>query len=97
MQVLSRSLASLAVVAALFVAPVVRAQSIDAEKQKLIDRVLAASHPESQVLLMIQHPAADVMEKTGIALQTSRVPKEKADRAMKDAVSLKLRAAATAN
>lgn len=84
MQVLSRSFARLAAVAALAIAPAVHAQAVDAEKQKLIDRVLAASHPESQVLLMIQRPAADVMEKTGIAMQTSRVPKEKADKAMKD-------------
>ena len=84
MQVLSRSFARLAAVAALAVAPVVHAQAVDAEKQKLIDHVLSLWHPENAVIMQAQRPAADTMEKVGIALQTNHVAKEKADKTMKE-------------
>lgn len=57
--------------------------AIDAEKQKLIDRVLALYHPENAIVFMAQRFATETMEKANIALQ-GRVTKEKQEATMKD-------------
>lgn len=65
--------------------PAARAQpAIDAEKQALIDRVLALWHPETIAIVMVQRPATQAMEKSAIAMQTAHVPKEKMDKTLKD-------------
>ncbi len=83
-----RILSRLAVLAALGAASLVHAQAaapaIDAEKQKLIDQVLAVWHPENSVVMAVQRPAAEAMEKSRIALQQARLPAEKIDKTMKD-------------
>ena len=56
----------------------------DAEKQKLIDRILAAVHPENGVIQAVQRPAVDAMQKSMIAMQTAHVPKERMDKTMKE-------------
>lgn len=58
---------------------------IEPEKQKLIERILTLYHPEEAVLLMVQHPASDAIEKSNIALQ-GRVSKEKQEATMKEIV-----------
>ena len=56
----------------------------DAEKQKQIDRILAAVHPENGVIQAVQRPAIDAMQKSMIAMQTAHVPKERMDKTMKE-------------
>ena len=46
--------------------------------------VAIAESTENSVLLAVQHPATDALEKSSIALQTSHVPKERADKTMKE-------------
>jgi hypothetical protein len=87
MQTLHRSLSCLAIVAALAAASSAHAQSAsapDAEKQKLVDQVLSLWHPENTIIMMVQRPAGDAMEKSRIALQQARLPADKIDKAMKD-------------
>ena len=78
-----------AVVAALAFSSLAHAQAsapapIDAEKQKLIDHILTLWHPENGVVLAVQRPASETMEKAHIALQQSRMPADKIDKNMKD-------------
>ena len=56
----------------------------DAEKQKVIDRILTAFHPEVMVLQAVQRPAVDAMQQSNIALQTAHVPAEKKEKTLKD-------------
>ena len=93
-----RSCLHLAVAAALSVAGAAHAQTKaaapaaapaslpapDAEKQKAIDRILANVHPENGVIQALQRPAIEAMQKSMIAMQTQRVPKERMDKAMKE-------------
>lgn len=79
----TRSLA-LAALLALLAAPAAHAQAIDPAKQKLIDELLAVFHPEAPVIASAQMPAARAMEQSKIALETSRVPKDRADKALAD-------------
>jgi uncharacterized protein len=59
------------------------AQSISADKQKLIDRVLALWHIEEAAVVMVQRPAADAMQQANIALQ-GRVTGPKQQATMKE-------------
>ena len=88
-----RTCLHLAVAAALSVAGAAHAQKAaapanlpapDAEKQKAIDRILANVHPENGVIQALQRPAIEAMQKSMIAMQTQRVPKERMDKAMKE-------------
>jgi len=56
----------------------------DAEKQKIIDRILLVFHPEVGVLQAVQRPALDAMQQSNIALQTAHVPAEKKEKTLKD-------------
>ncbi len=56
----------------------------DAEKQKVIDRILAVFHPENGVLQVVQRQGLNAMEQSGIALQTAHVPKDKSDKTLKE-------------
>lgn len=57
---------------------------IDAEKQKLIDRILAVWHPENNMVLLAQRPAAEIMDKTRMVVQQAHLPADKADKTIKD-------------
>lgn len=56
----------------------------DAEKQKIIDRILLVFHPEVGVLQAVQRPAVEAMQQSNIALQTAHVPAEKKEKTLKD-------------
>jgi len=88
MQAFRRTLSRVACAAALAVTCAAHAQTaapaIDAEKQKLIDRILTLWHPETIAIVMVQRPATDAMEKSSIALQTAHVPKDRFDKTLKD-------------
>ena len=56
----------------------------DAEKQKIIDRILLVFHPEVGVLQAVQRPAVDAMQQSNIALQTAHVPPDRKDKTLKD-------------
>ena len=56
----------------------------DAEKQKLIDRILVLFHPENDVLQAVQAPGVKAMQQSSVALQTAQVPQERKDKTMKD-------------
>lgn len=60
------------------------AAPVDAEKQKLIDHVLALWHPENAVVMAVQRPAAEAMEKSRIAMQQAHMTPDKLDKNMKD-------------
>jgi len=82
-----RTLPSFALAALLACASLAHAQSapaVDADKQKLIDQILTLWHPENTVVIAVQRPAAEAMEKSRIALQQARLPQPKVDAAMKD-------------
>jgi hypothetical protein len=57
---------------------------IDAEKQKLIDRILALLKPENMVVGMVQRPAMKAMQDSNIALHQANMTQEKIDKTMKD-------------
>jgi hypothetical protein len=87
MQAAHRPLLRAIAVAALATASLAHAQAsapVDAEKQKLIDQVLTLFHPENAIIMMVQRPANDAMEKSHIALQQAHLPADKIDKAMKD-------------
>ncbi len=86
MQALRPTLALVLLSAALGLSSVAHAQDAahDAEKQKLIDRILVLFHPENDVLMAVQRPGTETMQKSAIALQTAHVPKERIDKTMKD-------------
>ena len=56
----------------------------DAEKQKLIDRILVVFHPEVGILQAVQKHGLDVMQQSSIAMQTAHVPPERKDKALKE-------------
>ncbi len=56
----------------------------DADKQKVIDRILAVFHPENGVLQAVQRPALDAMQQSNIAMQTAHVAPERKQKALKD-------------
>jgi hypothetical protein len=90
MTAFARLLSPIALVATLVVASTTHAQSItpaaapDAEKQKLIDRILVLFHPENGVLQAVQQPGVKAMQQSSVALQTAQVPQERKDKTMKD-------------
>ena len=56
----------------------------DAEKQKVIDRILEVFHPEIGVLKAVQRPGLEAMQKSNIAMETARVAPERREKALKD-------------
>jgi hypothetical protein len=96
MNALLRPLTPLALAAALLVSANAHAQAaapvaaaapaapIDAEKQKLIDRILAVVHPENGVLQAVQEKGVSAMQQSSIALQTNHVPQERKEKTLKD-------------
>ncbi len=56
----------------------------DAEKQKIIDRILQAFHPENGILQVVQRQGLDAMQQSNIALSTAHVPAERKDKTMKE-------------
>ena len=56
----------------------------DAEKQKVIDRILASFHPEVAIVQAAQRPGVEAMQKSVVALQAAHVPKDRMDKTMKD-------------
>ena len=96
MNALLRPLTPLALTAALLVSAGAHAQAaapaaaaapvapIDADKQKLIDRILAVLHPENGVLQAVQDKGVSAMQQSSIALQTNHVPQDRKDKALKD-------------
>lgn len=56
----------------------------DAEKQKIIDRILVAFHPENGILQLVQRQGLDAMQQSNIALTTAHVPTERKDKTMKE-------------
>jgi uncharacterized protein len=94
MNALLRPFTHLAVAAALAAAFAAHAQGAapaatplpapDAEKQKVIDRILAAFHPENGILQLVQRQGLDAMQQSNIALTTAHVSAEHKDKAMKD-------------
>ena len=73
MNALLRPLSLLALSATLLVSSAARAQAAapDAEKQKLIDRLLVIYHPEGRILQLVQQQGLNAMQQTAIALQVS--------------------------
>jgi hypothetical protein len=59
---------------------------IDAEKQKLIERLLQVYHPEADVMRRVQAPADNAIEQTRIALQQARIPQDKIEKDLRDIV-----------
>jgi hypothetical protein len=94
MNALLRPLTHLAVAAALATALAAHAQGAapaaaplpapDAEKQKVIDRIHAAFHPENGILQVVQRQGLDAMQQSNIALTTAHVSAEHKEKAMKD-------------
>jgi hypothetical protein len=56
----------------------------DAEKQKVIDRILVVFHPENGILQYVQSQGLNAMQQSSIALTTAHVPPDKKDKALKD-------------
>lgn len=56
----------------------------DAEKQKVIDRILASFHPEVAIVQAAQRPGIEAMQKSVVALQAAHVPKDRMEKTMKD-------------
>jgi hypothetical protein len=81
-----RTFHSLALTALLAGASLAHAQStaVDADKQKVIDQILTVWHPENTVVIAVQRPAAEAMEKSKVALEQARLPQPKLEAAMKD-------------
>jgi hypothetical protein len=96
MNALLRPFTHLAVAAALATAFAAHAQAAapaaapanlpapDAEKQKVIDRILLAFHPENGILQVVQRQGLDAMQQSNIALSTAHVSAEHKEKAMKD-------------
>jgi hypothetical protein len=56
----------------------------DPEKQKIIDRILVAFHPENGILQVVQRQGIEAMQQSNIALQTNHVPQDRKDKTMKE-------------
>jgi hypothetical protein len=57
---------------------------IDAEKQKLIDQVLALLHPENLVVGNVEQFAAKAMQDSNLVLRQQGMTQEKIDKTLKD-------------
>ncbi len=81
-----RPLTRLLVASALVVASAAHAQgaapAADAEKQKLIDKLLVHFHPENRILQLVQQQGLNAMQQSSIALQTAHVPQERKDKTL---------------
>ena len=78
-------LAQAAAPAASAVAPAAApAAPIDAEKQKLIDRIVAILKPENGVLQAVQGQGLRAMQQSSVALQTNNVPQDRKEKTLKD-------------
>jgi len=86
MHAFRRTFHVLALAALLGAASLAHAQAapVDAEKQKLIDQILTLWHPENSVVMAVQRPGADALEKSRIALQQAQLPQAKFEAEMKD-------------
>ncbi len=100
MNALLRSLAQVAVASTLVATAATHAQTAapaaaaapapsplpapDAEKQKIIDRIMAVFHPENGVLQAVQRQGVEAMQQSNIALQTAHVPQERKEKTLKD-------------
>ena len=96
MNALLRPLSYAVAALALAAAPVAHAQAAapaaapaplpapDAEKQKVIDRILASFHPEVAIVQAAQRPGIEAMQKSVVALQAAHVPKDRMEKTMKD-------------
>jgi uncharacterized protein len=86
MNALLRPLAHVLAASALVVSFAAHAQAAapapDAEKQKLIDRLLVHFHPENRILQLVQQQGLSAMQQSGIALQTAHVPQERKDKTL---------------
>jgi hypothetical protein len=84
MNALFRPLSNLVVASVLIVASAAHAQSAapDAEKQKLIDRLLVLFHPETRVLQLVQQQGLNAMQQSAIALSTAHVPQDRKDKTL---------------
>jgi len=60
-----------------------RAQAIDADKQKTIDRIVAAGHFEEAIVMVVQRKAIETLQQSKAAMQ-GRVAPEKAEQTMKE-------------
>ena len=88
MHALRRSLHAYAAAVLLGTASLAHAQaSPDADKQKLIEQILALWHPENSVIIAAQRPGADALEKARIALQQAQLPQAKFEAELKDMAS----------
>src|ERR1700761_9144961 len=56
----------------------------DAEKQKIIDRILVAFHPENGILQYVQNQGLNAMQQSSIALTTAHVAQDKKEKTLKD-------------
>lgn len=65
-------------------APAAPAVPIDAEKQKLIDRIVAVLKPENGVLQAVQAQGLRAMQQSSIALQTNNVPQDRKEKTLKE-------------
>jgi hypothetical protein len=83
-----RPLSQIALAATLIATSAAHAQAAapapDAEKQKLIDRILVLFHPENGVLQAVQQQGVNALQQSSIALQTAHVPQERKEKTMKD-------------
>ena len=61
-----------------------QAPAPDAEKQKIIDRILVAFHPENGILQVVQRQGLDAMQQSSIALTTAHVAPDRKEKTMKD-------------
>ncbi len=86
MTALLRPFARLVVASTLIIASAAHAQAAapaaDAEKQKLIDKLLVHFHPENRVLQLVQQQGLNAMQQSGIALQTAHVAQERKDKTL---------------
>jgi hypothetical protein len=60
------------------------AAPIDAAKQKEINRILAAFHPENAVLQAVQQQGVKVYQQAAGVLQSNQVPQDRKDKTLKD-------------
>jgi len=87
MHAFQRTLRPLTLAVLMGCASLAHAQSaapVDAEKQKLIDQVIALWHPENSVLMVAQRPAQAAMDQSRVALEQKQLPKPKVEAALKD-------------
>jgi hypothetical protein len=81
---LALALAACAVPVAQAATPASGAAAIDADKQKLIDRVIAAWHPENGIIAAAQRPAVQSVEQARMIMQQQHLPQDKMEKTLKD-------------